>query len=199
PPCAGRARVFPDTSPLRSATSPIRISPRRRSGCGRSHAIPGSPCRLTRHPSAWRSKGDGSRVDPARSSQSARFMAIAWAEYLLHTQLSPRNHLAVPHEFPGKSLRRIKSEPYGGIGTLGNIAIGISAAHICLDPPRAGSVYGDPVPKLGREDRSHSIQSCFRDAIGGVVAFHLRQCAHATGYIYDTSGLATLKQRHQAL
>jgi hypothetical protein len=39
---------FPGTSPLPLATSPTRISPRRPSRCGRSHATPGSPCRPTR-------------------------------------------------------------------------------------------------------------------------------------------------------
>ena len=65
PTCAprstGRAKSFLGTSPLRSAASLIRISPRRRSGCGRSHATPGSPCRPTHRPSAWRSRGDTSR------------------------------------------------------------------------------------------------------------------------------------------
>jgi len=54
----GRAKAFLDSSPLPSAASPTRISPRRRSGCGRSHATPGSPCRPTRRPGAWRSRGD---------------------------------------------------------------------------------------------------------------------------------------------
>jgi hypothetical protein len=45
-------------SPLPSAASPTRTSPRRPSVCGRSHATPGSPYRLTRRPSAWQSRGD---------------------------------------------------------------------------------------------------------------------------------------------
>src|SRR5262249_49778975 len=51
-------RLFLDTSLLPSSTSPTRISPRRPSRCGRSHATPGSPCRPIRRPSAWRSRGE---------------------------------------------------------------------------------------------------------------------------------------------
>ena len=97
----GRAKAFLDTSPLPSAASPIRISPRRRSGCGRSHATPGSPCRPTRRPSAWRSRGDkthqplanvrfGSKADvtlldfdvrftPESGHRSARWQCPLWA------------------------------------------------------------------------------------------------------------------------
>ena len=80
---------FPGTSPLPSATSPTRISPRRPSRCGRSHATPGSPCRPTRRPSAWRSRGDrhsagftgcrsafvrfGSKADILRCGSDVRF------------------------------------------------------------------------------------------------------------------------------
>jgi hypothetical protein len=49
---------FPGYVAVAIGASPIRIFPRRRSGCGRSHATPGSPCRPTRRPSAWRSRGD---------------------------------------------------------------------------------------------------------------------------------------------
>jgi len=49
---------FPGYIAVASATSPTRISPRRPSQCGRSHATPGSPCRPTRRPSAWRSRGE---------------------------------------------------------------------------------------------------------------------------------------------
>ncbi|MFZ2065664.1 MAG: GFA family protein [Xanthobacteraceae bacterium] len=45
-------------SPSPSAVSPTPISPHRPSRCGRSNATPGSPCRPTRHPSAWRSRGE---------------------------------------------------------------------------------------------------------------------------------------------
>ncbi len=58
PPSTGRAKAFLDISMLPSATSPTRISPPRPSLFGRSHATPGSRCRPTRRPSAWRSKGD---------------------------------------------------------------------------------------------------------------------------------------------
>ena len=37
------------------------ISPLQPSRCGRSHAIPGSPCRPIRHPSACRNRGDENR------------------------------------------------------------------------------------------------------------------------------------------
>jgi hypothetical protein len=52
------AKAFLDMSPLPSATSPTRASPRRPSLYGRSHATPGSPYRLTRRPSAWQSRAD---------------------------------------------------------------------------------------------------------------------------------------------
>src|SRR5271166_1607189 len=45
-------------SPSPSAASPTRTSPRRLLVCGRSHAIPGSPYRLTRRPSVSRSRGE---------------------------------------------------------------------------------------------------------------------------------------------
>ena len=57
-PTCGRAKAFLVTSLLPSATSPTRISQRRPSRCGRSHATPGSPCRPIRRPSAWRSRGE---------------------------------------------------------------------------------------------------------------------------------------------
>src|SRR5262249_34590517 len=49
-------------SPSASATSPIRISPLRPSQCGRSHVTLGSPCPLTRRPSAWRSRGSQAKA-----------------------------------------------------------------------------------------------------------------------------------------
>jgi hypothetical protein len=54
----GRMKAFLDMSPLPSATSRIRIFLRQPSPYGRSHATPGSPCRLIRRPSARRSRGD---------------------------------------------------------------------------------------------------------------------------------------------
>ena len=53
-----RAKAFLDTSLLPSETSPMPISPRRPSRCGKSHATPGSHCRPTLRPSEWRSRGD---------------------------------------------------------------------------------------------------------------------------------------------
>src|SRR5262244_3320392 len=51
-------KAFLGMSPLPSATSPTRASPRRPSLYGRSHATLGSPYRQTRRPSAWQSRGD---------------------------------------------------------------------------------------------------------------------------------------------
>ncbi|MGB8111845.1 MAG: GFA family protein [Pseudolabrys sp.] len=64
---------FLGTSPLPLATSPTRISPRRPSQCGRSHAIPGSPCRPIHHPSAWRNRGDKKPADVHFSLNDVRF------------------------------------------------------------------------------------------------------------------------------
>jgi hypothetical protein len=58
PQSAGRAKAFLVTSPLPSATSPTRISPRRPSRCRRSRATPGSPCYLTCRPNAWQGRDD---------------------------------------------------------------------------------------------------------------------------------------------
>jgi hypothetical protein len=66
-----RAKAFLDTSPLPLVTSPTRISPRRPSRCGRSHAISGSPCRPTRHPSARRSRGNKNNLLLGVASLSA--------------------------------------------------------------------------------------------------------------------------------
>jgi hypothetical protein len=54
----GRVKAFLDSSPLPLGPSPTRISLRQPSRYGRSHATPGSPCRPTRRPSAWRSRDD---------------------------------------------------------------------------------------------------------------------------------------------
>src|SRR5215831_2989110 len=83
----------------------------------------------------------------------------------------PRDHLPVPDEFSGQTLRRIECEPDGGLCTLRHVAVCMRAAHIGLDPAGAHRVHGDAMrSQLRGEDTSHSVERGFGDAIGGVTA-----------------------------
>jgi len=63
--------------------------------------------------------------------------------------LSPRNGLAVAHEVAAELLRRIEGEPHGAIGPLRDVAVGIWAAHVALDPAGAHRVDRDRAAKFG--------------------------------------------------
>jgi hypothetical protein len=73
-------------SPLPSATSPTRASPRRPSLYGRSHATPGSPYRLTRHPSVWQSRDDKTKRWSAQRALLTR-AGISTAQLFLRRKI----------------------------------------------------------------------------------------------------------------
>jgi len=61
-------------------------------------------------------------------------------------QVSPRNHLTVPQEFPSQAPWCLESEPNRGIRSFFKIALGIWATNVRLHPARAGRVYGYNIP-----------------------------------------------------
>jgi len=56
---------------------------------------------------------------------------------------SPRNDLAVAHEFAGEGCRRIEREPHGGVGALNDVAFGAAATHVGLHPAGTDRVHCD--------------------------------------------------------
>ena len=56
---------------------------------------------------------------------------------------SPRNDLAVTHEFAGEGCRRIEREPHGGVGALNDVAFGAATTHVGLHPAGTDRVHRD--------------------------------------------------------
>src|SRR5262245_36970964 len=73
---------------------------------------------------------------------------------------SPCDDLAVAQKFSGQILRGIERKPDGAVGALRNIALGVCAAHVGLDPARAHGVDRHRATQFGRENSGDRVQRC---------------------------------------
>ena len=149
PPSTERAKAFLDTSPLPSATSPTRISLRRPSRCGRSHATHGSPAvrwifdfkHLARR-----------ALDPLPANQHERFLKRC----RVTARLSDSCHDGLHRSSVAPSKLRWPTRLRTGAAAtsaLQNRVFMDTSEHVCA-PVRSGDAVGSNRPRFRARTRA---------------------------------------------